>query len=60
MGIILALDEPVSTFVAISAPWLNGQWLVEVVLVPLLLVGLFQNSLNSLRGIEGPEYQCFQ
>ena len=60
MGIILTLDEPVSAFVTVPAPRLNGQWLVEVVLVPLLLIGLFQDGLNSLGGIEGPEYQRLQ
>lgn len=57
IGIVLPFNEPVSPFQAITAPRLNGQRLVEVVIVARLLIRLLDLSLNSFGRRKGPEDQ---
>lgn len=38
VGVILSFNEPKSALVAITTPWLDGEWLVQIVFMSLLLV----------------------
>ncbi len=55
VGIVLTFYEPVVPLVAISSPWLNRKWLVLVILVPHLLVRLFDAGLHRLACRQRPE-----
>lgn len=38
VSVVLPLNEPVSSLVSISSPWLDGQWLIEVIVMSGLFV----------------------
>lgn len=60
MCIIQSFDEPVSALEAVATPWLDGEWLVQVVFVACLFVGLFDFSLDGIGRGKGPEDQGSQ
>lgn len=57
-SIVSALDEVVSSLVAIRAPGLDREWLVQVVFVSRLLVGLCDNGADRLGRGECPINEC--
>jgi hypothetical protein len=36
--IVLSFNEPVTSFVGVSPPWLNREWLIEIIVMSGLLV----------------------
>lgn len=57
-GIVSALDEEISSLVAIRAPRLDGERLVQVVFVSSLLVGLCDYGADRFRRGERPIDEC--
>lgn len=60
MGIVTTLNKPVTPFVTITSPRLDGQRLVAIPFLSLLLVALLELGLDGFGGGKGPEDQRFE
>ncbi len=55
MCIIKAFNEIVASLLTVRAPWLNREWLIEVVLMAVLFVGSLNDAFDGVGGGERPE-----
>lgn len=58
--VVFSFDQPVPSLVAVAAPGVDGEGLIEVVIVTGLFVGFFDDVCDYFGTVERPEDECFQ
>ena len=54
-GVVLSFNEPVPPFATIDSPRLHRERLVDIILMPCLLVRLFNDVDNDFGAAEAPD-----
>lgn len=60
VGVLLALDQKVATFVTVGAPRLDCPWLIQILLVAVLLVRLVDQGFDGFGRGHGPENESVE